>query len=54
MAKNLLSVESGANEASVASNGVGSRGPLKGPWRGPGAEPWRGSRGAAPPEALGF
>ena len=33
--------ESGAN---VASNGVGSRGPLKGHWRGPGAEPRWGSR----------
>ena len=31
--------ESGASEASVASNGRGSRGPLKGPWWGPGAAP---------------
>ena len=45
--------ESGASEARGASNGVGSRGPLKGPWRGPGAEPRRGSGGSAP-EALGF
>ena len=34
--------------ASGASNGMGSRGPLKGPWRGPGAESWRGSRGQCP------
>ena len=47
MAKSII-YESGA------SNGVGSRGPLKGPWRGPGAEAPAGVQGAAPPEALGF
>ena len=40
--------QSGASAASGASNGVGSRGPLKGPWRGPGAEPRRGPGGSAP------
>ena len=40
--------ESGTSVASGASNGVGSRGPLKGPLRGPGAEPRRGSRGQRP------
>ena len=50
-AKNSLSMhESGA---SGASNGVGSRGPLKGPWRGPGAEPGRGSGGQRPRKLLG-
>ena len=40
--------ESGASEASGASNGVGSRGLLKGPWEGPVAEPRRGPGGSAP------
>ncbi len=34
--------------------GVGSRGPLKGPWWGPGATPRWGSRGGSPPKPEGF
>ena len=43
--ENILTSVSGA---SGAYNGVGSRGPLKGPWWGPGAKPWWGSRGQSP------
>ena len=37
---------SAKHDRSIAPHGVGSRGPLKGPW-------W-GSRGRSPPKLLGF
>ena len=47
------SVASRASEA-LAPHGVGSRGPLKGPWWGPGATPRWGSRGQRPRKLLDF
>ena len=34
------------SDRSIAPHGVGSRGPLKGPWWGPGAKPMVGVEGA--------
>ena len=46
--ESILTSLSGASKASGAYNGVGSRGPLKGPWWGPGEKPRRGPGGRAP------
>ena len=50
-ANNLLSMKEKWAERLY---GMGSRGPLKGPWRGPGAEPRQGSWGQCPRKLLGF
>ena len=52
--ESILTSLSGASKASGGYNGVGFRGPLKGPWWGPGAEPRRGSRGQSPRKLCDF